>query len=116
MERLVISSPGSDELIYLGDIARVYKTLSETPKVLYHSNGQSAVSMGISFGKGVNVVEVGERIQSRMNELESKRPLGIELETVYNQSEMVDSTIKGFLINLAESVGCLLYTSDAADE
>ncbi|MCG9695232.1 efflux RND transporter permease subunit [Vibrio sp. Isolate22] len=108
MERLVISSPGSDELIYLGDIARVYKTLSETPKVLYHSNGQSAVSMGISFGKGVNVVEVGELIHSRMNELESKRPLGIELETVYNQSEMVDSTIKGFLINLAESVGIVI--------
>ncbi len=108
MERLLVSAPGSGDLIYLGDIAKVYKSLSETPSTLYHANGKPAISMGISFGKGVNVVDVGAQIEQRMLELEEHRPLGVQLETVYNQSKMVDDTIQGFLINLAESIGIVI--------
>lgn len=108
MERLLVSAPGSEELIYLGDIAQVYKALSETPSVLYHANGKKAISMGIAFGKGLNVVDVGASVKQRMLELEEHRPIGIELSTVYNQSEMVDDTVQGFLINLAESIGIVI--------
>ncbi|WP_375750070.1 efflux RND transporter permease subunit [Vibrio sp. HN007] len=108
MERLLVSPPGSSELVYLGDIAKVYKSLTETPSVLYHANGKKAISMGISFGTGVNVVEVGELVEQRLLELDENRPIGVQLDTVYNQSKMVDNTIQGFLLNLAASVGIVI--------
>ncbi len=108
MKRVLVSAPGSEAKVYLGDIADVYKDSTESPSVLYHSNGQSAISLGIAFSQGVNVVEVGERIEKRIAELDGNRPLGMELEPVYNQSKMVDKTINGFLINLAESIAIVI--------
>ncbi|PKH53803.1 MFS transporter [Shewanella sp. Choline-02u-19] len=108
MERLLISAPGSTKLIYLGDIAKIYKANDETPSTLYHGNGESALSVGIAFSSGVNVVDVGEAINQRLGELDNQRPIGIELFKVYDQSKMVDQTVSGFLINLAESIAIVI--------
>lgn len=52
MARLLVSAPGSTKLIYLGDIANIYKTTDETPTNIYHGQGNSALSVGISFSSG----------------------------------------------------------------
>ncbi|MCL1146523.1 efflux RND transporter permease subunit [Shewanella marinintestina] len=108
MERLVISTPGSAKLIYLGDIAKIYKDTEETPDSIYHADGNKALSIGISFSSGVNVVKVGEAVNERMLELNSELPIGMSLDTVYDQSKMVDQTVNGFLVNLAESIAIVI--------
>jgi multidrug efflux pump subunit AcrB len=108
MERLLVSAPGSTKLIYLGDIAHIYKTADETPTNIYHGQGERALSVGISFSSGVNVVDVGAAVNSRLTELNGDRPIGIELNTVYDQSKMVDETVNGFLINLVESIAIVI--------
>lgn len=108
LARLIVSPPGSTELIYLGDIANIAKDYNETPTVLYHNKGEAALSLGISFSSGVNVVEVGQRVSERLAELESQRPIGMNLDTVYNQSSAVDDTVNGFLINLLESIAIVI--------
>ncbi|WP_299492778.1 efflux RND transporter permease subunit [uncultured Shewanella sp.] len=108
MEHLLVSAPGSQQLVYLGDIAKVYKTYDETPSHLYRNQGAAALSMGISFSSGVNVVDVGHAVEKRLKALDSERPFGIELNKVYDQGKMVDQTINGFLINLAESIGIVI--------
>jgi multidrug efflux pump subunit AcrB len=108
LARLIVSPPGSTELIYLGDIANIAKDYNETPTVLYHNKGEAALSLGISFSSGVNVVEVGQRVSERLTELESQRPIGMNLDTVYNQSSAVDDTVNGFLINLLESIAIVI--------
>ncbi|MCE9687612.1 efflux RND transporter permease subunit [Shewanella sp. AS16] len=108
LARLIVSPQGSTELIHLGDIAHIEKVYDETPNVLYHNQGQSALSLGISFSSGVNVVEVGSKIEERLAELESERPLGMTLDTVYNQSLAVDDTVSGFLVNLLESIAIVI--------
>ncbi|RTR40539.1 efflux RND transporter permease subunit [Shewanella canadensis] len=108
MERLLISAPGSTKLIYLGDIAKIYKDSDETPSEIYHGNGESALSVGIAFSSGVNVVDVGTAINQRLVELDNQRPIGLELIKVYDQSKMVDQTVSGFLVNLAESIAIVI--------
>lgn len=108
LARLIVSPPGSTELIYLGDIANIEKDYDETPNVLYHNKGEAALSLGISFSSGVNVVEVGQKVSNRLAELESQRPIGMNLATVYNQSQAVDETVNGFLINLLESIAIVI--------
>ncbi|QLE87020.1 MULTISPECIES: efflux RND transporter permease subunit [Shewanella] len=108
MERLLISPPGSAKLIYLGDIATIYKDVEETPESIYHADGKSALSIGIAFASGVNVVNVGAAVNARMDELHSELPIGMSLDTVYDQSQMVDDTVSGFLVNLAESIAIVI--------
>lgn len=43
-----------------------------------------------------------------MSELYSELPIGMTLDTVYDQSKMVDQTVNGFLVNLAESVAIVI--------
>ena len=83
LEQLIISSPGSSQLVRLGDIATISKVYEETPSVIYHSNGKKALSFGISFSSGVNVVDVGEAIRNKLIQLEGRRPIGIDINTVF---------------------------------
>ncbi|PMH43797.1 multidrug transporter AcrB [Vibrio sp. 10N.286.49.B3] len=108
MENLVISAPNSHALVYLGDIAKIYKTTSDSPQEIYHDKGQRALSIGVSLSPGVNVVDVSKAITNKMDELLAKRPIGMEINTVYNQGAIVEDTVSGFLINLAQSVAIVI--------
>ncbi len=108
LENLLVSPPNSNKLVYLKDIAHVFKDYSETPRVLYHNEGTSAISVGVSFSSGVNVVDVGTAVKQRIHDLQGRQPVGIELHKVYDQAQAVDKTVSGFVINLAESVAIVI--------
>ncbi len=104
MERLIISEAGARQLVYLGDVATVKRGFKEVPTYLASVNGREAITLGVSFGFGYNVVEVGKRIEARLAELEAQRPVGIELEPLYNQPALVSASINGFVVSLAQAV------------
>ena len=118
MERLIVSAPGSDQLVYLGDIATVTRGYVRQPRKLYRSNGMTAISLGISFKPGENVVDVGRAVQRRIAELESERPVGIEIHTVYDQAHIVDTAVDDFLDNYTPGnlyrLCCAAYIDGAA--
>ena len=64
LESLIISSPDSKELIYLGDVARVYRENAEVPAQLIRFDGAGiAVSAGSACSRrSANVWEVGINI------------------------------------------------------
>ena len=103
-----ISEAGAKELVYLGDVATVKRGFKEVPNYLASVNGREAITLGISFAKGYNVVNVGERIKIRLDELELQRPIGIELEPLYNQPTLVSDSIQSFIVSLAEAVAIVI--------
>jgi len=102
--RGIIVSEGDGELVRLSDIADITRELAEQPRMLYRDMGRPAISLGVSFKNGVNVVEVGERLQQRLDELASRTPLGMELNIVYNQPKVVDKAVSDFLVSLLQAV------------
>ncbi|MFP3344948.1 efflux RND transporter permease subunit, partial [Halomonas sp. SIMBA_159] len=64
--------------------------------------------LGISFSAGVNVVDAGEQIAQRLQQLNYNRPVGIELHTIYNQPDEVANSVSGFIVNLAEAVAIVI--------
>ncbi|MCA1773616.1 MAG: efflux RND transporter permease subunit [Halomonas sp.] len=106
--RAIIVSEGDGELVRLSDIAEVSRELAEQPQQLYRDMGRRAMSLGVSFESGVNVVEVGERLQQRLNELEERTPLGMELNVVYDQPQVVDEAVSGFLVSLMQAVAIVI--------
>lgn len=108
LESLIISNPAASELIYLGDIATVYRAPTETPMQVIRQAGKNALTLGISFSSGVNVVKAGEQVAQRLQQLNYNRPMGIELHTIYNQPDEVSQSVTGFIINLAEAVAIVV--------
>lgn len=101
---LVVSPPGQDKRIKLSDIANVYRDFSEVPSHITRHNGKRAIYVGLSFSSGSNVVEVGSLIQNKLQELEQYRPYGINLDTIYNQPQEVETSVNGFIESLMQAV------------
>ncbi|MCP3871357.1 MAG: efflux RND transporter permease subunit [Gammaproteobacteria bacterium] len=92
------------QLVYLRDIARISQGYTDPPSHLYHFNGQTALTLGVSFSDGVNVVEVGQAVRERLQELERARPLGMIINTVYDQPAQVEASVDNFLVSLLQAV------------
>ncbi len=108
LEQLIISNPAAKELIYLGDVAKVYRASAEVPTHLIRFAGNSAVSLGVSFTVGVNVVDVGAAVSKRLQQLEYTRPIGMEVAEIYNQPAEVQHSVDGFILNLLEAVAIVI--------
>jgi len=108
LESLIISSPGSAKLIYLGDVATVRRGYAQIPSNIINYNLQQSLLIGISFSSGSNVVDIGKKVDQRLAELEYIKPLGIEINAVYNQPKEVENSINNFIISLAEAVAIVI--------
>ena len=109
-ERLIsdIYIGGREGLVRLGDVATVSRGFAEPPANIMRFNGRPAIGIGISTVEGGNVVSMGEAVRRRIAELEPERPLGMELHSVYYQSEIVTESVNTFIINLVEAVGIVI--------
>lgn len=108
LESLIISAPGASELIYLGDVANISREYSDVPQHVTFYNQQQALLIGVSFTSGVNVVAIGEKLQQRLQELKYFKPLGLEVESVYNQPLEVEHSVSGFILSLVEAVAIVI--------
>lgn len=108
LETLIISNPGSQKLIYLGDVASISREYAEIPTNIITYNQQPSLLLGIAFSKGVNVVEIGDAINKKLQELAYLKPLGIEIKTVYNQPVEVQKSVSSFIISLVEAIAIVI--------
>ncbi len=92
------------QLVYLSDVAKLSAGFQDPPRHLYRLNGKQALTLGVSFASGVNVVEVGKNIDTRLQELEYQRPIGMEVHSIYNQPKEVETSVNDFLLGLAQAV------------
>ncbi|MFT4768878.1 MAG: multidrug efflux pump subunit AcrB [Glaciecola sp.] len=104
----VLISSQDRSLVRLRDIATITRAYEAVPIKLYYHNGQPALSVGISMAQGQNVVEVGKRINARIAELQTRIPVGMSLEAVYDQPAEVEKSVGGFLVSLAQAVGIVI--------
>ena len=73
--------------------AEIKRDYVSPPSVLMRHDGKPAIGLGISNVQGGNVVEMGDAVKLRLAELESQRPLGMELGVVSFQSDSVREAV-----------------------
>jgi multidrug efflux pump subunit AcrB len=92
------------QLFKLSDIARVSETYAEPARNTMHLNNKKAIAISLSMESGENIIEVGRRVEKRLEELKNDIPVGYGFEKVFFQPQLVKSAIDGFMWNLAASV------------
>lgn len=104
LENLLISNPGARQQLYLGDVATIYRAPNPIPDHVLRYQSDDSLWLGVSFSPGVNVVDVGQRLEARLAELEATTPAGMQIDKIYNQPALVAESVSGFLLNLAQAV------------
>lgn len=105
---------GSQSVVKIRDIGEVKEGYKTPSKMKLRYNGQQAMGLMLSPEKGTNVIETGKKIDKKIKEIKKNLPIGINLEKVYYQPELVTIAIDQFMYNLVASVavviGILLFT------
>ena len=95
----------------LGDIAKIERHYSEPiePKMFF--NGQPAIGVALSMEKGGNILTLGDNLNKTLAQVKQELPLGLELNTVSNQPEVVTNSISEFTKSLMEALIIVLVVS-----
>jgi multidrug efflux pump subunit AcrB len=104
MGELLIRSKDSNKFFKLKDIAKIYSGYQEPPSMISRFNGNFAITVGVSVIPGGNVVKMGKALVKRVSELESQRPVGMELNIISDQPTAVEDSVGGFVLNLIEAI------------
>ncbi|WP_375748986.1 efflux RND transporter permease subunit [Vibrio sp. HN007] len=110
IKNLLISADSDGKLVYLKDIARVWRGYKEPDEKLYLYNGEPAIAIGVSGQLGSNIVKIGQNIDAKIAETEELRPLGIELHEFYHQGNIVDSSVENFVVNVIAALLIVIVT------
>ncbi|SNY92576.1 Multidrug efflux pump subunit AcrB [Cohaesibacter sp. ES.047] len=98
----------SGKLISIHDFANVTRSETETPHRLIRFDGEEAFTIGIAGREDLNIVDIGHRVDDRINELMQNIPHGVQLHPIYQQHLVVEEASNSFLINLALSVSIVI--------
>lgn len=92
------------EMIRIGDFATVKRGHLTPPHWMMRYNNQPSIGISIMPIEGSNVVDIGKALDARLAELQETLPVGIELNRIHWQSDVIAEAVNGFLINFAEAV------------
>lgn len=109
LQSMKVGVPGGTEILRLGDLTTIKRTLVEVPPEVVRMNGESVFTIGVSITPGENVVAVGRAVEAEMRALLNDLPLGVEMTPVFRQHVVVDEAIGTFLKNLAISVATVIF-------
>ena len=104
LKEMKIGTPGSTEMIRLGDVANVTRSSLEAPFEIVRLNGEQIFTFSVSVTPGQNVVAVGEEVDQKILHLAEQLPIGVSIEPIYKQHTVVEQAISDFVKNLGISV------------
>ena len=110
IRNLLVSTANDGRVINLGDIAHVWRGYQTPPRSVFLSNGEPAIAIGIAGVSGSNISKIGAAITAKLEESESRRPLGIELHEIYHQGNAVDSSVQAFVLNVIAALVIVVLT------
>ena len=106
--RQVAIDIGAGQLVYLEDLATVRRAYVEPAQSPAFYNGQPAIVLGVSMVKKSNVVELGEQVTAELARITPQLPLGISLDVVIYQPDLVQASVNGAVVNLMQTVAVVL--------
>ena len=95
----------------LSDVAEVQRGYSDPPTKMFRVNGKPAIGIGVNMREGGNNLDFGKGLHEAAERLKQRFPVGIELNLVSDQPEVVREAIGGFTEALFEAIVIVLVVS-----
>lgn len=110
LSKVTLSVPGQTAQLKISDFAKVSIQPAKYPQQIIRYDGKPALTIAVSVNTDRNVVQVGQVVQNKLDEMLSKLPAGVELSPIYDQAKVVEESIDGFIMNLILSVSVVTLT------
>jgi len=110
IKNLLVSAKADGKAIYLKDIANVYRGFQSPASKLVRYNAKPAISLGVASVLGTNVVKVFERVDAKVAETQSQRPIGMNVHEYYHQGEVVQASVDNFVVNVIVALVIVMAT------
>ncbi len=108
LRQTVIMLPGRQELLYLEDLASVRRGYVDPPRTMAFSSASPALILAISLREGGNIIRLGARVEELHRRLQASYPIGVDLDILAMQSEVVDRKVNDFVGNLLQAVAIVV--------
>jgi multidrug efflux pump subunit AcrB len=108
IRRTVVQLPNRDDVVYLEDIADVYRGYTDPSKSKARFNGQPVLVISISMQEGGNILHLGETLEKLIPELEVNYPWGIQITPLFFQPRLVEDSVSNFMSNLLQAVAIVM--------
>ncbi len=108
LKKTVIQLPDNGGIVYLEDIATVYRDYEDPATQRARVNGKPAIIISISMTEGGNIVDLGARLDLEIPHIEARYPHGVSLEKLFFQPDYVNRDVAKFMSNLGQAVGIIV--------
>jgi multidrug efflux pump subunit AcrB len=109
LQRSLISIPGRQDLMYLGDLVHISRGYIDPPVSIVHSSGIPALALAINLREGGNIIVLGEKVKALVTRLQEIYPIGIEFDFVAFQPDHVDKKVMDFVGNLLQAIAIVIF-------
>ncbi|MEM1042487.1 MAG: efflux RND transporter permease subunit [Bacteroidota bacterium] len=108
IRRAVITLPGSGQVVFLDDIARVERGYVNPRAEEVRISGREGLILAISMRDDGDIIGLGEEVLATTAQLEARFPVGVEFGVVSFQPEVVERSVSSFTVSVAQSVGVVI--------
>jgi multidrug efflux pump len=95
----------------LGDIAQVKRGYVDPPVIKVRHQGREVIALGVSMGKGGDIIALGKALTSAMEGVKKNLPAGVSLVQLQDQPKAVAKSVNEFVSVLIEAVVIVLAVS-----
>ena len=101
----------SNGVVPLGRLAEVRRGYDDPAQYLVRSRGQDALLLGVVMQKGFNGQTLGENLADFRQQISTELALGIQLETLTDQSEAINKAVGLFQLKFLVAVAVVMLVS-----
>ncbi len=109
IKNIQVMVPGSDQVVYLQDIAEIRRSFVEPSSYAAFYNDKPTVILAVSMVPRYNIKDFGKEITARVDELRLELPLGLELDYATYQPTLVEKAVGSAVSNLYQTVGVVFF-------
>jgi multidrug efflux pump subunit AcrB len=109
LKSTIVKSTEDNQIIRLGDVAKIYRGYKEPRSSIVKISGVSGLVLGISVKKGGNIINLGKEVDAKLDELREVYPIGIEFQRVASQDIAVNDSVGNFVSNVMQSIAVVLF-------
>jgi len=107
LKRTLLPLPGG-ELIYLQDVANVYRGYIDPSQTMVRASGEPGICLAIAMRDGGNLIDLGVELRAEMERIAVDYPVGVDFDFVQIQGEIVAKKVDDFVSNLLQAVAIVL--------
>jgi len=104
LKQTVIKAPGSDELIYLRDVASIYRGYIDPPESKMRYKGQPSLALAVSMREKGNIIILGDEVKKKVAWFNEIYPLGVDFDFIAFQPYYVDKKVNDLTGNLIQAI------------